>query len=213
MDWALVLSGIGIGIAVAAPIGPINIMVINAALRRGFRTGVTTGSGAVLGDGCFALIAAFGLTAVSDFITQYERVVSGFGGIVLLVLGIRTLLAPPQLPTGSLEAAMPARVDFGDHIATFGTTFLLTITNPATLMGFIFIFSSASGLASEDQGYLHAAALVAAVMLGSLLWWVVLSAIVSHFRERLSSRALRTVNMVSGGLIAAFGTFVVIRSL
>ncbi|WP_137390027.1 LysE family translocator [Rhodoligotrophos defluvii] len=213
MDWALILSGIGIGIAVAAPIGPINVMVINAALRRGFRSGVSTGSGAVLGDGCFALIAAFGLTAVSDFIEHYDRAIAAFGGVVLLVLGVRTMVAPAQLSVDNLDAAMPARPDLGNHVATLGTTLLLTITNPATLMGFIFIFSSASGLVSEDESYAHATALVLAVMGGSLLWWIVLSAIVSHFRDRLSSRALRIVNAVSGGLIAGFGGFVLARSL
>ncbi|MGF7159757.1 threonine/homoserine/homoserine lactone efflux protein [Rhodoligotrophos appendicifer] len=211
MDWALIFSGIGIGMAVAAPIGPINVMVIKAVLQRGFRQGITTGSGAVLGDGCFALVAAFGLTAISEFITQYDRFITGVGGIVLLVLGLRTIFADPSAKLEKMEPNQ--ELDLANQIATFGTTFVLTITNPATLMGFLFIFSSAGGLVSENENYVHAGALVIAVMAGSLLWWIVLSGIVSHFRERLTRQGLRLVNAISGVLIAGFGAFVLLRGL
>lgn len=221
MDWGLIVIGIGIGIAVAAPIGPINVMVIRSVLQNGYRSGLATGSGAVLGDGLFALVAAFGITAVSDFIAHYESMISLVGGIVLLALGLRTITAAPSVrindlpppPAGS-DGSPPADQDrkLGNHATTLGTTFILTITNPATLMGFLFIFGSVGGLAAHDS-YLQAGLLVCAVMLGSFLWWVTLSAIVSYFRERLSSRGLRMVNIISGTLIAAFGVFVLLRTL
>jgi len=221
MDWALIVIGIGIGLAVAAPIGPINVMVIRSVLQNGYRTGLATGAGAVLGDGMFALVAAFGITAISDFIARYDNWISFLGGFVLLALGLRTLLAAPATGLGDLQPpdpvrppgqARPIRSSLGARAATFGTTFVLTITNPATLMGFIFIFGSVGELASHDS-YSHAGLLVVSVMAGSFLWWVILSAIVSHFRDRLSHRGLRMVNAISGTLIAAFGVFVLARSL
>jgi threonine/homoserine/homoserine lactone efflux protein len=221
MDWTLIVIGIGIGIAVAAPIGPINVMVIRSVLQNGYRAGLATGAGAVLGDGVFALVAAFGITAISDFISHYEDAISLIGAAVLLALGLRTLLAVPAVKlddlsrpeaSGRIRLAASPPTGIAGHAATFGTTFLLTITNPATLMGFLFIFGSVGELAAHDS-YLHAGMLVLSVMAGSFLWWVTLSAIVSRLRDRLTARGLRLVNVISGSLIAAFGVFVLVKVL
>ncbi|QPC42084.1 LysE family transporter [Kaustia mangrovi] len=212
MKWDLVVSGIGIGMAVAAPIGPINVMVLRNALRGGFRKGVSTGLGAVFGDGFFAVVAGFGLTAISELIISYEQALSLVGGCFLAFLGIRTFFAHPDPRALAVNNSNGAAAEIGNHVAQFGTTFLLTVTNPATLMGFLFIFSSVGGLASRPGDYDGAATLVGAVMLGSLIWWMLLSGIVTWFREHLTTQALKLINHVSGGVILAFGLFVLIHS-
>ena len=62
----LVLAGISIGVLMAAPIGPVNVLVIQRAVAGGFWAGLAAGIGAVLGDGLLAAIAAFSVTAISD---------------------------------------------------------------------------------------------------------------------------------------------------
>jgi arginine exporter protein ArgO len=49
--------------------------------------------------------------------------------------------------------------------------------------------------------------LVLGVFIGSTLWWLGLSSIVSLFRTRFDARALRWVNRASGIIIAGFGLF------
>ena len=91
------------------------------------------------------------------------------------------------------------------------TTFVLTITNPATMLGFIAIFGGVAGLASAGDDYAHAATVVVSVMAGSILWWVGVSGFVSLFRQSMNDRLLVMVNRVSGGLIAGFGIVVLGR--
>jgi threonine/homoserine/homoserine lactone efflux protein len=110
------------------------------------------------------------------------------------------MIAPPATPA----AAEPSWVHHGGLI---GTTFLLTMTNPAPLLGFIAIFSSLGGLVA-DKGYLAAAQLVAAVTLGSFLWWTMVARAVSYFRERLNERRLAAINRFSGAIILVFGVIV-----
>lgn len=206
MDLQLLLIGLGIGLAVAVPVGPINLMVIRHAIKGGFREGIFTGLGAVVGDGFFALVVAFGLTAVSSFIADYEQGIRFVGGSFLLILGLRTMLANPN--AHALAVSREGDNGIGNHIALLGTTFLLTVTNPATLMGFVFIFSAAGVLVLGSGGYWDASVLVVAVMIGSLAWWAILAGLVSYFRDQLSLRALKRINQGSGGMLALFGVAV-----
>ncbi|HUD49983.1 LysE family translocator [Parvibaculum sp.] len=205
VDFGLVASGAAIGVAVAAPIGPVNLIVIRRTLRFGNITGFISGLGAAVGDGVFASIAAFGLTAAMDVVLQFSEVLQFLGGIFLLVLGARTFLAHPHI-----HEAPPENTS-GVLVKVFAGTFALTITNPATMLGFIAIFGGVAGLTHEGQSYGHAATLVGSVMLGSAFWWAGLSSFVSLFRGRMNDRLLEIVNRVSGGLIVAFGIVVLVR--
>ncbi|MCE9649921.1 MAG: LysE family translocator [Parvibaculum sp.] len=205
LDFGLVASGVAIGLAVAAPIGPVNLVVIRRTLRFGSLNGLISGSGAALGDGFFAALAAFSLTAAIDFFLKYELLLQLVGGIFLIGLGLRTLMSHPHLDEREPEnlSGVAARV--------FLATFLLTVTNPATMLGFIAIFGGVASLGATGQGYGHAATLVVSVIVGSLLWWLGLSQFVNLFRQRMNDHLLEIVNRVSGILIAVFGAVVLAR--
>lgn len=207
LDLGLIASGVAIGLAVAAPIGPVNLIVIRRTLRFGKLNGLVSGTGAALGDGVFAAMAAFSLTAAIDFFLTFELWLQGVGGLFLLILGLRTLMTHPHLETAETDnvSGVTARV--------FLSTFALTITNPATMLGFIAIFGGIASISAVEHDYAHAAILTAAVICGSMLWWLGLSQFVSLFRQRLSDHLLEVVNRVSGGLIVGFGVLVLLRVL
>lgn len=204
-DFGLAANGVAIGLAVAAPIGPVNLIVIRRTLRYGQLNGFLSGGGAAIGDAIFAAIAAFGITAAMDFVIRIETLLQIAGGCFLLFLGLRTWFARPHF------SEVPAEVQGRAMAAVFMTTFVLTITNPATMLGFIAIFGGVAGLAGAGDDYGHAATVVVAVMTGSALWWAGLSGFVSLFRHRMNDDLLRIVNKVSGALIAIFGAIVLSR--
>ncbi len=204
IESSWLLTGILIGMAVAAPIGPINLMAIQRGLTHGFMAGFLTGVGAVLGDGVFAVVSAFGLTAISGFLKHWAGPVEAVGGVMLVLLGIRAwFTAAPTRPQ-----ARPA--GWRHHGGLVGSTFLLTITNPATMLGFLAIFG-AGGLLRLPGNLVHAALLVGAVMLGSLLWWVFLAALVSTSRARFTDRTVHRINRFSAMLVFGFGLIVLVR--
>ncbi|MGV8998310.1 MAG: LysE family translocator [Parvibaculaceae bacterium] len=205
LDIGLVASGIGIGLAVAAPIGPVNLVVIKRTLRFGKLNGLIAGTGAAIGDGVFAAMAAFSLTAAIDFLLRYELWLQGVGGVFLLFLGYRTLIAHPHLdaPESENVSGAVARV--------FLATFAMTITNPATMFGFIAIFGSVASISGADHSATHALTLTGSVVAGSMLWWLGLSQFVNLFRQRMSDHLLEIINRTSGGLIMAFGAAVLVR--
>jgi threonine/homoserine/homoserine lactone efflux protein len=81
------------GILLAMPFGPINLLGIQRAVERGFFGGMAAGIGIMAGDGLIALGAALGVNAISGAIRQYRTVIQIIGGVALLGFGIRLYLA------------------------------------------------------------------------------------------------------------------------
>jgi threonine/homoserine/homoserine lactone efflux protein len=192
----LFLEGIVIGFAIAAPVGPIGVLCIRRTLADGRVSGFISGLGAATADAVYGSVAALGLTFVTNLLVGGESWLRLVGGAFLILLGVRTFLVRPA------ERAAPA--GRSGLPGAYASTFLLTLTNPTTILSFAAIFAGlGAGDASGDV--LSAMLLVSGVFLGSAVWWFVLSAAVGLFRAKLSVRGLRWVNRVSGAVIAAFG--------
>jgi threonine/homoserine/homoserine lactone efflux protein len=192
----LFLEGIVIGFAIAAPVGPIGVLCIRRTLADGRASGFISGLGAATADAVHGSVAALGLTFVTNLLVGGESWLRLVGGAFLILLGVRTFLVRPA------ERAAPA--GRSGLPGAYASTFLLTLTNPTTILSFAAIFA---GLGAGDTSgdVLSAMLLVSGVFLGSAVWWFVLSAAVGLFRAKLSVRGLRWVNRVSGAVIAAFG--------
>jgi threonine/homoserine/homoserine lactone efflux protein len=198
MDQIVFLAkGAAIGLAIAAPVGPIGVLCIRRSLNDGLLAGLVSGLGAALADAVYGAVAGFGLTSLSLFLLDYQAAIRGLGGAALLVIGLRILRA--EAPAADAPAGG------GDRLAgAFVSCFLLTLTNPTTILSFLAIFAGL-GLAERVRDYGSASLLVAGVLLGSALWWLVLSGGVSLVRHRLSRAALVWINRLSAAVILIFG--------
>ncbi|HLB33578.1 MAG: lysine transporter LysE [Verrucomicrobia bacterium RIFCSPHIGHO2_12_FULL_41_10] len=194
----LFIKGMAIGFAIAAPVGPIGLLCIQRSLRDGLKIGFMTGLGAATADTFYGLIAAFGLTALSALLISYQFWIHLIGGLFLIYLGLRLL----TVKSHSLLAK--DRCDKSLWHA-YGTTVLLTLMNPLTVLSFMAIFAGI-GLGSQHRDYFHAFLLVLGIFLGSALWWFFLSggvAMILHHRIKESS--MNIINKISGGMILIFG--------
>lgn len=202
MTRAFVL-GFLIGFPIAAAPGPMFFLVIRRALAGGWRSGLVSGFGVATGDAVYAALAAFGVAAITDFLVAERRWISLVGGIALIAIGIRTVVTPSlTLPTEGREVR---------HGGTeFASTLALTLSNPPTILSFAAVFAALGPRVSSGWG--PAVALVLGVMLGSALWWVTLTAIVSAVRNRLTPRVTRAIALVSGLALVVFGTVIVASS-
>ncbi|VVC75363.1 Arginine exporter protein ArgO [Aquicella siphonis] len=195
----LFIKGLIIGFAIAAPVGPIGVLCIQRSLHDGFKIGLMTGLGAAFADGTYGLIAGFGLTALSSLLIAQQFWIRLIGGIFLLYLGIKLFLTPPRERSAGSSDRSPWHA--------LGTTFLLTLTNPATILSFLAIFAGL-GLSQTSSDYLHAITLVVGITLGSAIWWLLLSGGVAFIlHHRLSPALMRTINKFSGLIILIFGIF------
>ncbi|MEL7543298.1 MAG: LysE family transporter, partial [Pseudomonadota bacterium] len=87
-EIALLLAAFGIGLTLAAPGGPVNIMCVQRTLEHGFHGGLAVGIGAVLGDGLLALAAASGLSFVHTVMNVFVAEIQIVGGCILVLFGL-----------------------------------------------------------------------------------------------------------------------------
>ena len=211
MDAALIVRGFLLGFAIAAPVGPIGLLCIQRTLSGGPLVGLASGLGAATADAFYGTVAAFGLTVVSGFLIEQQFWLALVGGLFLVYLGVRTLLAAPA------ERAAVSRSGEARSIpAAYVSTFLLTITNPMTILAFGAIFAGA-GLAAAGNaagsGTTSAGWMVLGVFGGSAAWWLLLSGGVSLLRARINGRVLLWVNRAAGAILVVFGVLAVGRAL
>jgi threonine/homoserine/homoserine lactone efflux protein len=220
----LVLSGLIVGVLIAAPVGPVNIVCIQRTLERGFWGGFAAGVGAVLADGLIAAVAAFGITAISGVLADHRTAIQLIGGAIMVGFGVKLFTAEPKLivkQSGKSLAELrrivnkvpePLRPTIRlpiwrilPHARVIPQTFFLTITNPGAILGLFAIFGGLGSVFGGFHGYAQVLTLVISVMVGSLFWWTVLSKLIDRLRGRLSEGRLKLINQVAGVVLVAFG--------
>jgi threonine/homoserine/homoserine lactone efflux protein len=200
-DFWWLLRGVAIGLAVAIPVGPIAVLCMRRTLERGFAVGFSTGLGAATADLFYSAIAAFGIAAVETALLEYRTPLSFVGGLFLLALAGRTaLIKSPTIRDVKLNAST------GGMLSALASGFVLTATNPLTVLGFVAIFAGFGvGRGLNDLG--RAISLVFGVLAGSALWWMALTGVIARVRHLFSSRTLHRLNLAAAALIAAFGAY------
>ena len=192
----VLLKGIVVGIIIAVPVGPVGVLCVRRTIFSGRLAGFLSGMGAATADAIYGIIAGFGLTVISDWLLDFQDWLRVIGAAYLLYLGISVFLTEPQPrpPTG-LDP---------DLWRYYVSTFVLTITNPVTIVAFLAIFT-AVGFVGREATLAGAATLVVGVWIGSLLWWLALSQGAGLFRNSFGQRQLRWINRGSGGILVMSG--------
>jgi threonine/homoserine/homoserine lactone efflux protein len=193
--------GLFIGIAVSAPVGPVNVLCVQRALNRGIAGGVAAGLGATIGDGLIALVAGMGIGAIDSVVTYYRTAIEAVGGSVLVLFGV--LLCRTKVEVADVD------VDAGsgrlrDYMGDIPKSFLMTVTNPGAVLGLFAIFGGIGSFV-EVRGSVDAIVLVGAIMAGSLLWWVLLSAIVAKISGQFGDLNISRLNFIAGLALVGFG--------
>jgi len=197
-------QGLIIGFSIAAPVGPIGVLCIRRTLAYGRLAGIVSGLGAASADAVYGSIAAFGLTAISTFLINQRMWLQLAGGLFLIILGIKTFTAKP--------ASQPVSSQSSGLVRNYFSTFLLTLTNPITILSFAAIFAGL-GLGQAEGDLSGAIQLVAGVFLGSAAWWLTLSLLVGLFKERVNHVTLQWINRGAGLIIIIFGIISLLSSL
>ena len=150
------------------------------------------------------MISGFGITWVFQWIEDMGIFLKLIGAAILMIYGYRAFMAAaPQVmlhPDDSMH-----RGDAGDLAVAVASTFALTITNPATLVGFAASFAGLQAIVDFHTSTIATFIVVVAVIAGSALWWFVVTEITAIFHKTISPETLRRMNQGSGILIFVTG--------
>lgn len=205
MDLLIIIKGISIGIAVSAPLGPIGVLCIQRTMNKGFMSGFISGAGAAAADIVYAIIAGFSITLIKDFLLDNQMPIRIIGGLFLIFIGVKIFMSNPAKQIRKLRAK-------GNRYFTdFATSFLVTVSNPITIIAFGALFAGFNTV-EQGTGTVDIIALIISVFIGALVWWLCLITIVSIFRKKIRLRNLLWINRITGALIVAFAIFVAISA-
>lgn len=202
------LTGIGLGLIVSIPVGPVNILCIQHSLALGFWAGFAIGCGAMFADLVIAAMAILGFTALSGFMQSHERILHLMGGIILMGFGLRLFLSHPTMLPENDASLSPFR-----HFGAMPQSFLLTVTNPGALLGIFALVGSTGSVVGGLTSFHTAFYLLLGLFVGGALWWAALARGISLFRRRMSAMRLLLINRTAGVLLLFSGLGLILNAV
>lgn len=200
MNLEFLYKGLILGFSVAAPVGPIGILCINRTLNKNFTAGFISGLGAATADLIYGMMAGLGLTAISTFLIDQKLWIQLTGLLFLVYIGAKTLIKKDA------DVEFKTAADKG-LLKDYLSAFILTITNPMTILFFIAVFAGL-GLSGSIQELSAAMLLIIGVFTGSCVWWIFLSGLTHQLKTRLNKKVLKKIDLVSGLIILLFAFFI-----
>jgi threonine/homoserine/homoserine lactone efflux protein len=191
----LLIKGFLAGLAIAAPVGPVNVLVASRTLAKNRLSGFLSGLGAATADAFYGAIAGFSISFIIDFLKREEFWIRVLGGILLVGIGVLYFRKRPM----SLATQQPDSSGHSDYISAL----LLTLTNPTTVLSFVAVLAG-MGMGEQRSKWLNFL-LVGGIFCGSMLWWTILVAIVNKLRDRFNEGAICWMNRIAGIAIGGFG--------
>jgi len=193
------VKGVIAGLAISAPVGPVNVFCISQAVAKGRRAGVVAGVGAAAADTVYGAIAGFSIGYIIHFLIKEEFWIRLVGGSLLIAIGLLYFFRPPK-------ALEPQRSSEGSSLVA---AFVLNLTNPTTVLSFLAVLAALHLGGYRGWGSLY---LVGGIFAGGMTWWILLAFIAAHFRDRFGGGAMRWMNRAAGVAIGLFGIVTVVLS-
>ncbi len=198
MIGGLLVEGMVVGVALAAPIGPINVEIVRRGLRGGFLHGWLVGFGAVSADTIYCALVVSGIAPLADSaLLRAPLYLAGAAVLAILgMTGLRAALAGEDVATPEPEGTR-----------SYITGFLMAALNPLGIVYWLSIGAAlvASAVAREGRG--GAPVLVGGVFFGILVWVTVLSGMAQAGRRYVSEPVLRGVGAVGSLMLLGFAVY------
>jgi len=207
-------AGAVFGLALAAPPGPMNAIIAEESVVRGWLAGVRAGLGAMSADAAFLVLAFFGVVAFVESLPLLRAAMVGVGGLLMLYF--------------AYGAASDAEATFrGDGGPTgeskgkgFRKAFVLALTNPYQILfwltvgvgllepGTIDVLAEAVG--ESFRGLLvvrTGSPAIIAGLFGGIVVWITGFPAALVAAERRVARLAPVVAYLSAAVLAGFGVF------
>jgi threonine/homoserine/homoserine lactone efflux protein len=197
--------GYGLGLFVAAQIGPVSLLIVRSVVRGNFRIGFAMATAVALVDLGYA---ALGLAGVGRLLEENDavRLTFGFvGAAVLVALGLRTMWIGFRARFG-LETAE----EVGTPRRAFATAFAATALNPLTIA--LWTAAASAAVSGGSRSSAGTVALLAGVGLGTLSWYTAFAGAIALTRQRIGPRLLAAIDIGAGAGILGFGAYLGLRT-
>ncbi len=193
--------GFAAGLALAIPLGPIGIMMISAAIERGWRHGAAAAMGAASVDATYALVTFVVGSAVATVLATAATALSLIGAAVLMFIGLQIVVKNIRL-LASNDGAPASKKVGASPLKTFGLFVAAVAINPPTAIYFLSIAPSIGALAANAP-LVGALVFAAGAFVGSVIWGQTLALIGMGLRGVTTNKVRAYLGIIGGTLIVA----------
>ncbi|MFZ4452615.1 LysE family transporter [Salibacterium aidingense] len=197
--WSTMMNGIVLGF-VASPTCPSNGEEIKQGTRRGFLFALAVGLGAVVGDAIILIAVLLGFMPLIEAYPVLHSILWLMGGLVLLYVswGIFTEIRHVE---GVSAMASTTETEKSYFWKAFGIGTAITTFNPFTIVWWIGLLSPM--LAGSNNITLFSAAVLA----GSLAWFVLLALLLHAGRSFLNKKMRQLIIGTSGCVVFGYSLY------
>lgn len=197
---SIILGYIFLGLSLSAPIGPINAAQLDKGIRGGFWHAWFVGLGAISADIIYMLLVYLGVIHFLE--TPYVKAFLWiFGFFVLVYTGIESMKDAGKITPADM------RGNTGSLGKSFFSGFLMSISNPLSILFWLGIYGSILAEAANVYPMRQLLIYSGAIVFGILLWDITMAAASSIFRKLLTLRVLKGISLLSGLSLVGFGLY------
>ena len=190
----LLYTGIIIGVLVSCPMGPIGMLCVQRTLAKGQLSGFISGLGAAFSDIMYATLTCLFMGLVDNFVQEHQRPLQIFGSVIILLFGYFIFR---NNPVKSLQRNQEQKQTL---VQDFVTAFLLTFSNILIVILFIGLFAQYAFILPEYSIQMTIVGLTG-VLAGAILWWFLITFVVSLMRNWFNIRNIKIINRIMGMII------------
>ena len=206
----LFIFGLTAGLALAIPVGPMALLLIDTTLRFGLRVGAAGALAMASVDATYAVVVFLAGSAVASILGTYGIWFSLIGAAVLLGLGAQTIYKALSQRRAS-EGSSESQSDGTTATKTFVKFAAATVVNPPTALYFLAITPSLVGLTGSDP-VSATFAFATGVFIGSVIWQQALALAGAAIRGVTTPRVRTWLSLTGGAMIIALAAVLAIRA-
>ena len=191
------IKGLIIAVIFGVPAGAIGALTIQRTLEKGFLYGFVTGMGSTAAELIYAAVSVFGINFISNFLLRYEIPIRISGSILIFIYGILVLKKK-----GTNENVKMKGDSRNNILSCFFSSFAVAVMNPAMIVSYTVAFTTVG--ISGDVGLEQGIMLMIGVLLGTTIWWLLISGTVAKLKRKINDRIYRILNSCFGVLLIIF---------
>ena len=208
--FAILLRGIGVGVAASITVGPVAVLCIQRTLSKNRRSGIVSGLGVACADTFMAMAAYFFYSVLQAQIEEYNQLLRVIAGIFVVIVGVYIFF---QNPVPQIRRNRAGRTSlWQDFASVFGLTIANFILVIPYILTFFAVFKISTVESLDMAGFFRGILVIAGFFGGSVAWWTTLAFVLNLFRRRFRPRHMLTISHVAGVLIGVLGIYTILST-
>ncbi len=199
--------GLVAGLALAAPLGAIGVLLVQEGITRGLRGGIPSAAAVATVDVVYCAVAVAAGTLAGPIVRSWTPWPQLLGGVALIALGLHGLVTSHRARGRAIDQGVgsPATA-----VRRYSLFLGLTALNPATLVYFAAIVTGTDRVAASIP---TAIAFIAGVGVASFGWQTLLVALGALLRRKTGPSFQSWTAVAGNSLVIVLGAVLIAQTL